>query len=739
MVIGKAEIAIIGIGCRFPGASTPDEFWKLLQNGVDAVTQPPTDRIGINYSNLGSGLDAKSTWGGFLKEIDQFDPRFFGITPAEATLLDPQQRLLLEVTWNALEDAGQVIANLAGSQTGVFLGIGSGNHYSQLVAATDEPSVHDLTSDNTAIAANRISFQFNFQGPSVAINTACSSSLVAVHQACQSLLLGESTLAVAGGVNLLLSGQSTVKLAKAGLISSAGRCCSFDANADGYVRGETVGVVILKPLAQAQADGDRIYGVIQGSAVNHNGRGNGLTAPNPQSQKSLLKRAYEQANISPAQVQYIEANGSATSLGDALELKAIGEVVAIDRTPESRCAIGSVKTNIGNAETASGIAGLLKVALALKHQKLPPTLHFQQPNPNLALDQLPIEVPTSLTDWPLTDNAFVAGVSSFGLGGTNAHVVIEGRTAALLESEPLKSEQQTRGRPTIPSQEPALLLLSAKSEASLKYLVQNYFQFLSDCSELRLLDVCYTASVRRSHFAYRLAIVAHSIQDLCDQLSHLLPKPPAEFCHKVSRRRRQNVPQTVDEPDASLVALSPEVLLNNLARQWYEGVEINWSDVYADRQCQFIDVPTYPFDRQSYWVASKEQSDSAAMTPPENTGFSGLNTPYAAPENELQQKIVTLWQTLLRVDSVGIHDHFIELGGTSVIAAQLVIRLWDDLFIELPISSIFEYPTVADQAALIAQRLSEKTLTEQDDMHSLLAEMENLSDDDAQLLLGDHF
>jgi acyl-CoA synthetase (AMP-forming)/AMP-acid ligase II/3-oxoacyl-(acyl-carrier-protein) synthase/acyl carrier protein len=423
-------IAIIGIGCRFPGfAQDPESFWQLLQNGVDAITKVPTSRWDINnFYDPNPGIPGKmnTQWGGFLEQVDQFDSHFFGISPREAVRIDPQQRLLLEVAWEALEDAGQVPAQLSNTKTGVFIGISS-NDYSQLQFSNSNAFADAYVPAGSAlsIAANRLSYFFNFRGSSIAVDTACSSSLVAVHLACQSLWRGESTLALAGGVNLILSPTITISFTKAGFMAPDGRCKAFDAKANGYVRGEGAGIVVLKPLSEALSDGDPVYAIIRGSAVNSDGRTNGLTAPNQSAQEEVLIEAYRQSRVLPQQVQYVEAHGTGTLLGDVIEFKALGNILAIDRPPGSYCVLGSVKSNIGHLEAAAGIASLIKVTLSLKHRLLPPSLHFREPNPHIPFDTFPLRIQQSLGSWPEESCSLLAGVSSFGFGGTNAHVVLE--------------------------------------------------------------------------------------------------------------------------------------------------------------------------------------------------------------------------------------------------------------------------------------------------------------------------
>ncbi|MBN1814014.1 MAG: SDR family NAD(P)-dependent oxidoreductase [Anaerolineae bacterium] len=513
----QEPIAIVGIGCRFPKAKGADEFWRLLREGIDAITEVPAERwdARVFYDpDPESPGKAVTRWGGFLEQVDQFDPYFFGISPLEAARLDPQQRLLLEVAWEALEDAGQAVDQLAGTRTGVFIGI-STNDYGRIQFS--DPVLIDAyagTSNALSIAANRLSYQFDFRGPSVAVDTACSSSLVAVHLACCSLWNGEATLALAGGVNLVLSPAVSIGFSKAGVMSPDGRCKVFDAQANGYVRGEGAAVVVLKPLSRALADGDSIYALVRGSAVDHDGRSNGLMAPSPRAQEAVLREAYRRAGVSPAHVQYVEAHGTGTFLGDPIEAKALGIVVSADRPSESPCMIGSVKSNIGHLEAAAGIAGLIKVALSLKQRAIPPTLHFQEPNPLIPFDELRLRVQQTLGPWPDETRPLLAGVSSFGFGGTNAHLV--------LEEAPRLSGIHSHDED--PFSRACFLPLSAHSPAALKSVARIYQDFLSldgpDAVSVR--DICYTAGARRSHHDYRLAVVGHSREELSESLAAFL-------------------------------------------------------------------------------------------------------------------------------------------------------------------------------------------------------------------------
>ena len=530
-------IAIIGIGCRFPGANDPTAFWQLLRDGVDAIREVPADRFDQHaFYDPDPATPGKmnTRWGGFLEQVDQFDPNFFGISPREALRMDPQQRLLLEVTWEALQDAGQAPERLVGTRTGVFIGIAT-NDYGRLQwNDLERIDAYSGTGNASSIAANRISYLFDFRGPSLAIDTACSSSLVAVHLACCSLRNGESTLALAGGVNLILSPAIAINFTKAGAMAPDGRCKTFDARANGYVRSEGAGIVVLKPLSKALADGDPIYAVIRGSAVNQDGRSNGLMAPNPLAQEAVLREAYRQAAVSPGKVQYVEAHGTGTLLGDPIEVKALGTVLGVERPPGRPCALGSVKTNVGHLEAAAGIAGLIKVALALRHREIPPSLHFEKPNPHIPFDELPLRVQTTLSPWPAESGPALAGVSSFGFGGTNVHVVMEEAPPAIIGIPDAKRKIGTR-----------LLPLSARSPEALQSLARAYQNFLATPeSAVSLPDVCYTASVRLSHHDHRLAVTGNSPAQLMESLEAFLrgeARPGLSSGRKPSARRRKLV------------------------------------------------------------------------------------------------------------------------------------------------------------------------------------------------------
>ncbi|WP_338255624.1 beta-ketoacyl synthase N-terminal-like domain-containing protein [Dictyobacter halimunensis] len=508
-------IAIIGLSCRFPGAQNPEEFWQMLRNGVDGISEVPGERWNSQdyYAETPATPGKMNTrWGGFLSDVDKFDPAFFGISPREANGMDPQQRLLLEVAWETLENGGISPARLAGSQTGVFVGISSDDYSRLQFRHPEEADAYAGTGNAHSIAANRLSYVLDLRGPSMAMDTACSSSLLAVHQACQSLRNHECTLALAGGVNLILTPELTITFSQARMMSSDGRCKTFDESADGYVRSEGCGLVLLKPLSDAQRDGDAVLAVIRGSAVNQDGRSNGLTAPNGPSQEAVIRQALNNAGIQPELVSYVETHGSSTPLGDPIEVAALKSVLMPQRTPEQTCVLGAVKSNIGHLESAAGIAGLIKTVLSLQKGEIAPNLHFQQLNSHISFEDTTFAIPTQPMPWPTERR--IAGVSAFGFGGTNVHMILE----AAPKTRAVTNEME---RPL------HQLTLSAHSDEALRQLARRYQSFLKEHHGTVVADLCYTANTGRVPFASRLAITTTTAERLRGQLATFLQDKPA--------------------------------------------------------------------------------------------------------------------------------------------------------------------------------------------------------------------
>jgi acyl transferase domain-containing protein/NADPH:quinone reductase-like Zn-dependent oxidoreductase/acyl carrier protein/SAM-dependent methyltransferase len=512
----KEGIAIIGIGCRFPGGvNDAESFWKLLADGRDAVSEVPADRWNVErFYDAEPGIAGKSIAkrGGFLDEIDHFDPQFFGISPREAPYIDPQQRLLLETAWEAIEDAGVVLDLEGGTNIGVFMGVSHNDYQNIQGGGTDRKgiSAHSPTGSAHSIAANRISYCFNLSGPSLSMDTACSSALTAVHLACEALYAGRCEMAMAGGVTVMITPDGFIGFSQAGMLSPDGKCQAFAAEANGFVRGEGAGVVLLKPLSKAIADGDPIQGVILGSALNQDGHTNGISLPSTAAQAQLVRDACADAGIHPMEVGFVEAHGTGTAVGDPIEAIALAEALCGDRS--TALPIGSVKTNLGHLETAAGVVGLVKAMLVLKRGQIPPSLHFENPSTHIDMVGLKLRVPTKLEAFPDSGTRRIAGVNSFGFGGANAHVI--------LAEPPASAPKATEAAPANRSWP---VVISARSEDALKATAARLGDWI-EAHELGngtspvLPKLTYTLGVRRNHHQHRLTMAASSSTELTEEL-----------------------------------------------------------------------------------------------------------------------------------------------------------------------------------------------------------------------------
>jgi acyl transferase domain-containing protein len=590
----RMPIAIIGMGCRFPGgADTPEQYWDLLARGRDAVKEIPSDRM-----DLDSVFDPRpqtpgktySRRAGLLDAPGDFDAEFFGISPREAVTMDPQQRLLLEVSWAALEDAGINPKSLADQNAGVFIGI-STSDYAQLLQRMippDQLTAHVLQGSALNAAAGRLSYFYGINGPSMAIDTACSSSLVAIDRACRSLREHETGLAITGGVNLLAIPEPLIIASQWGMLSPQGCVRAFDAGADGFVRGEGCGVLVLKRLCDAQAAGDRIQGVILGSAVNQDGASSGLTVPNGLAQQELLRVAHRRAGIEPWQVGYVEAHGTGTTLGDPIEAEALGAVFGGERA--KKLCIGSVKTNVGHLESAAGVAGLIKVVLGLQHGVLPGQLHWERPSEHVRWDELPLEVVTQAREWDPIGGRRIGGVSSFGFSGTNAHVVVEG----LREEAP---------QPEIESGE-EVLAITARSEAALRALVERYAEFLPQTGAA-WSDICHTAAVGRAVFGERLAVVALGKAECAEKLRRWLAGASAPGVYRGAVKAGQPAAHAV------LDATAPAAVV---AEQFVHGARVDWVKRASGRKLRRVVLPGCAFQRERYWIDAENKAADGEPT-----------------------------------------------------------------------------------------------------------------------------
>lgn len=565
-------IAIIGMACRFPGgANHPAAFWELLESGRDGICTVPPDRWDAQtYLADQNGVDGAATMvtadGGFLNiPLTQFDYQFFHMSPKEARALDPQQRLLLEMSWEALESAGIVPATLKGSRTGVFVGI-SGDDYSlahRHSGNLEAIDAYSITGSTASTAAGRIAYLLGLEGPAIPVDTACSSSLVALHMACQSLHSGETDWMLVGGVNLILAPSVHVCFSRLQAISPDGRSKSFDASANGYSRSEGSGMVVLKRLSDARRDGDRILAVIEATVVNQDGASNGFTAPNGAAQRRLLQEALDKAGLTPTDVQYVETHGTGTALGDPIEAEALIRVLAKGRKASAPLVLGAVKSNIGHMEAAAGMAGIIKVLLAMRHRRIPGNLHFRTPNPLIPWDEAPIAVPTTALPWEVDSTATGrrrAGISAFGFSGTNAHVILADPPAELPMAEH-----------AVMAQGPFLLALSAHTPKALKHLIAGtlkYLRQMPDQDVAAIRDLCATALRHRTTFAHRCAVVGFNASELADQL---------------------------EAPTGRNAASSA---LHVMADNWVGGQSLNADDLFPSGSYRLSDLPPYPFDPQ---------------------------------------------------------------------------------------------------------------------------------------------
>ena len=568
-------IAITGLALRFPKANSSQEYWALLQQEHDAISRIPHDRWSQEIEAV--------PYGGFIKQIDYFDAEFFGISAAEAKQMDPQQRLLLEVTWHALESANIDPKSLKEKRVGVFIGQFS-HDYELLQAQSKDPSVYYATGTSSSVSAGRLSYFLGSQGPTITLDTACSSSLVAVHLAQKSLQHGECDIAIVGGVNALLSPQLQINFTRSGMLAADGHCKAFDDKADGYVRSEGCGVVILQRLEEIQEKQHTILAIIRGSAVNHDGASNGLTAPNGLSQEALLKQALNDACLNADDIDYIEAHGTGTRLGDPIELNAIKTVFST-KNRKKPLIIGTAKTHIGHLEAAAGIAGLIKTVLSLQSQRIPKLLHFSTLNSQIELSEH-LRLAVEEQEWKITEHhTRRAGISSFGFSGTNAHVIIEEAPKSELISENTQDNHVQ------------LFVLSAKTTAALEALKNSYCTYLAT-TQHGLANIAYTSGIGRAHFDCRIAIIANNKQELIDQLTQ-----------------------------GSVLLENEKSDLNQLARSYLAGAHIDWENYYAQQNSQYVkvDLPIYVFQQERYWLealpsASMHQSSFSAanVTSPEN-------------------------------------------------------------------------------------------------------------------------
>ncbi|MDM5187018.1 SDR family NAD(P)-dependent oxidoreductase [Bacillus sp. DX4.1] len=600
-------VAIIGMSGIMPQSEDLDVFWKHLVKEKDLISEIPNDRWDWKelYGDPVSGSNKTNIkWGGFMGDIDKFDSLFFGISPKEAELMDPQQRILMENVWKTIEDAGYKASELSGTRTGIFIGVSSSD-YGDLQTQS-EIQAQTSTGMSHCILTNRISYLLNLHGPSEPIDTACSSSLVAIHRAIEQIQNGECELAIAGGINVIASPTLYLSFNKAGMLCEDGRCKTFDKDANGYVRGEGVGTLLLKPLSRAEADGDHIYGVIKGSAVNHGGRANSLTAPNPNAQADLIIRAWRKAKVDPSTASYIETHGTGTALGDPIEInglkKAFNQLYkewGKSVSEEKKCGIGSVKTNIGHIEAAAGIAGICKVLLAMKNNVLPASIHYKELNPYIKLEDSPFYIVNKTTPWKQIRDEHSriiprrAGISSFGFGGVNAHIVIE-------------EYQKPSNKQEVVTHESQIIILSAKNEECLKEYARNIVTSIQENYSLE--DIAYTLQIGRESMEERLAVIVDNKEELKERLTKYCEgnKEIPHFYHGTVTVQQAKRMGKEGEGREYIEARIREKDYMELSQLWIVGAEIDWGLLHSEGSPKRISLATYPFERVCHWVSERK-------------------------------------------------------------------------------------------------------------------------------------
>ena len=632
--VDPLDIAIIGVSGRYPQSDNIDEYWSNLCKCKDCITEVPAQRWSWQeyYSQDRSEVGRHySKWGGFVNNVDKFDPLFFNISPREAEILDPQERLFLEEVWNAVEDAGYTRQKLQqvgnGGEVGVYVGV----MYSEYQLLAAQSSTTAAAWNSPASIANRISYVFDLHGPSMSIDTMCSSSLTSLYLACQDLKYNRTHMAIAGGVNLSLHPNKYLLLSQGQFISSKGRCESFGQGGEGYISGEGVGAVILKRLSDAKRDGDNIYGVIKGMHINHGGKVNGYTVPNPNRQQEAIEQALQEAHADPRTVSYIEAHGTGTKLGDPIEVRGLTKAFS-QQSQKQFCALGSAKSNIGHCESAAGIAGLTKVLLQLKYKKIVPSLHSSTLNSNIDFSSTPFFVNQTLIDWdaPFIDGIpypRIAGLSSFGAGGSNAHMIVEEYNKPFANHLDNNIDQAN------------IIVLSAKNYVQLNKIVTNLARYLSKCSHmLRLKDIAYTLQLGRETMSERLGFIAYSHQSLIASLEEYLADvrdKNTKFYRSAKSNKNSEILDLLVQDEDIETAISTWLIkgkYDKVLTLWAQGLDVDWSALHDHTDIQRISLPTYPFAKERYWIVdnkhSKPETSAKTLHPllHENTSdFSGLS------------------------------------------------------------------------------------------------------------------
>lgn len=693
----ETDIAIIGLSSKFPGANSVEEFWENLLAGKSSISTVPPERWDWQKQHGDLNQNGKNSvnTGGFISNIDKFDPTFFGISPAEAKLMDPQQRILLQQVWKALEDSGHKPSLLSGEEVGVFIGAFT-NDYNNLLIKEGINEGHTVAGNDHSVLANRISYIFNFKGPSEAIDTACSSSLVSLHRAIQSLKLGESKLAIVGGVNALLSPDGFIRATKAGMLTEGGQIRSFDEQADGYLRGEGCGVIVLKPLKAALKDNDNIYAVIKGSAVNHSGKGYGLTTPSINGQADVIIKALRDANISPESLSYIEAHGTASKLGDSIEVDAFKKVfkqLSSASNNQHYCGIGSIKPNIGHLEAASGIASLMKAVLALKYKQVPPTINFENLNENIRLEGSPfyiVDQPQELRPTEKNagdeDSTIKVGVHSFGFGGTNAHIILE-EYAKISKTNTFNKTKH-------------LIPFSAKTKRSLLTYLSSFRKWLKDNRDVSIEELAHTLQTGREDMAERIILIVTDIEDLINQCDDYIDRKEHSWIEGNAAEHKIDLDWILDNEIIEAVTFKAivEEDFTKIARLWAVGYPIQWERLYESGTVTKISLPTYEFDSQSLWFkdfATLNEAEKNSQVHVEAYKDLNLyNSKQSLDYSHYKSLVTDKIEQLIGIESIDLNVKLFNYGFDSIMAIKLKYLLEEELSVDIPLEVLGKSTTI---------------------------------------------
>ncbi|HEX3043739.1 MAG TPA: beta-ketoacyl synthase N-terminal-like domain-containing protein, partial [Bacillota bacterium] len=729
--INNKDIAIIGMSVKLPLAENLDQFWDNLKEGRDCITDLPPGRkveadAYLKYSRNKAGV-VKYKKGSYLEKIDEFDCQFFNISPREASLMDPNQRMFLEIAYRAIEDAGYGGVKLKGSQTGVYCGFVSDLAYQRFIGEVEPASIGiSIPGNMAAVIPGRVSYTLDLRGPNVLIDTACSSSLVALHTACAALRNGDCDQAVVGTVKINLLPLEDGNML--GIESKNYICKAFDADSDGTCMGEGVMALVLKPLAQAVKAQDHVYAVIKGTAINQDGRSIGITAPNALAQAEVIEKAWKDAGIIPETITYIETHGTGTTLGDPVEIDGISRAFSKYTEKKQFCAIGSVKTNLGHLDSAAGMVGLIKAVLSLQHKQIPPSLHFQKPNPNIDFSNSPVFVNVSLADWE-SDGPRRCGVSAFGLSGANSHIILE--------------EAPPGAQRKVPLNFPPVLTLSAKSREALRSLCGAYLKFLEQASNIDLCALCYTANTGRGHYNYRLAIIAETPENLIRELEFasklelvripeiasldenavyygefkLVPNADSEAESELSDSEQKRISGDGARKMKEFKTTQDPTLLREICSLYVKGADLNWDELYDAGGYQKISLPVYPFMRKRCWLEipaelgqGKEELDwdngahvRMAIQAQDTVILTGRqNQEYS----ELELQVAQVWGRALGFENIGVTDDFYQLGGDSILAMKIVNEINQQMKARVDIKDLLQHLTIGGFADYLAGKLA---------------------------------